>query len=48
MGKIKVRGSAKREFIADVMNVDISVYTDGETAASAIKKGKKETEKVLE
>lgn len=48
MGQIKVRGSAKREFIADVMNVDVSVYTDGETAASAIKKGKKETEKVLE
>lgn len=48
MGKIKVNGSAKKEFKADIMRVDISISTAGETSASAINKGKKETEKVLQ
>lgn len=48
MGKIKINGSAKKEFKADVMRVDISISTAGETSASAINKGKKETEKVLQ
>lgn len=48
MGKIKINGSAKREFKADVMRVEISISTAGETSASAINKGKKETEKVLQ
>ena len=41
MGKIKINGSAKKEFKADIMKVDISISTEGETAASAINKGKK-------
>ena len=48
MGKIKINGSAKKEFKADIMKVDISISTAGETAASAINKGKKETEKLLQ
>lgn len=48
MGKIKINGSAKKEFRADIMKVDISISTEGETAASAINKGKKETEKILQ
>ena len=48
MGKIKINGSAKKEFKADIMKVDISIATAGETAASAINKGKKETEKLLQ
>ena len=47
MGKIKVNGSAKKEFKADVMKVNLSVSTAGETSASAITRGKKETEKLL-
>ena len=47
MGNLKLRGNAKREFTADLMEVTVSVSTDGETAAYAIKKGKKETEKIL-
>ena len=48
MGKIKINGRAKKEFKADIMKVDISIATEGETAASAINKGKKETEKLLQ
>lgn len=29
MGKIKINGSAKKEFKADVMRVDISISTAG-------------------
>ena len=39
--------SAQKEFKADVMSVDISISTDGETSVSAITKGKRETEKLL-
>ena len=48
MGKLKLRGYAKRNFTADLMEVTLTVSTDGETAAYAINKGKKESEKVLE
>lgn len=47
MGKIKIKGMAKKEFLANVMKVDISISTDGETPASAINKGRKETENML-
>lgn len=47
MGKLKLRGHTKRKFTADLMEVTISISTDGETAAYAINKGKRETEKVL-
>ena len=47
MGQIKIRGTAKKKYIADLMGVNITISTDGETAAYAIKKGKKEVEKVL-
>lgn len=47
MGSIKIKGIAKKEFRADVMKVDISISTSGETPASAINKGKKETENML-
>ncbi len=47
MGKIKINGSAKKEFKADVMSVNLSISTSGETSASAIMRGKKETEKLL-
>ena len=48
MGKIKVNGSAKKEFKADVMKVRLTISTEGETSASAITRGKKETEKLLQ
>ncbi len=48
MGKIKIRGSANKEFKADIMKVNISISAFGETPASAISQGKKETEKVLQ
>jgi len=48
MGQIKIKGSAKREFKADAMEITISVSTKGETPALAVNKGKKETERVLQ
>lgn len=47
MGNLKVNGKARCKFTADLMEIIISVSTEGETAAYAIRKGKKETEKVL-
>lgn len=48
MGQIKINGFAIKEFKADIMTVSISVSAKGETAAIAVKKGKKETEKILQ
>ena len=48
MGQIKIKGIAKKEFKADVMEITISISTKGETAALAVNKGKKETERVLQ
>lgn len=48
MGQIKIKGTAKKEFKADVMEITISISTKGETAALAVNKGKKETERVLQ
>lgn len=47
MGKFKIKGNAEKEFIADLMKVNIEISTLGETSASAIGKGKKESEKTL-
>ena len=44
MEKIKINDNAKKEFKADVMRVNLSISTSGETSASAINKGKKEGE----
>ena len=48
MGNLKIKGSARKEFVADAMKITVTVSTKGETSALAVAKGKKETEKVLQ
>ena len=47
MGSIKIKGIAKKEFRADVMQVNILISISGDTPASAINKGKKEIKSML-
>lgn len=48
MKQIKVKGYAKKEFVADIMEIRISISTRGETPSIALNKGKRETERVLQ
>ena len=47
MGNLKIRGYARRKVEADLMEVIIAILAEGESSAIALKKGKKETEKIL-
>lgn len=48
MGQLKIKGSAQKEFKADMMEVVISISIFGETSHHAINRGKQEAEQVLQ